>query len=763
MTSSIFKRYQILISTALAIFLALSVTEIASPQTRKGSIRGKVTDKKTGDPLVGVNVQIMDTFLGASTDESGQFVITNIPVGTHSVRFSMIGYRMVFKKDIRVFENQSTTLNAALSETVIGLNPVIVTASKRQQDLTVTPHSVVVMPVRELIERTPMRLDDALESVAGVHFVERHINIRGSSGYTRGVGSRVLLLVDGVPMMISDTNEINWNIIPIMDIDQVEVIKGAGSALYGSNALGGIVNVITKAPSQKGRFRIRWVGGMYDDPPYNQWKWTDRQLKFDRVDMSYSKKFGRLGIHTYYGQQKSTGYTTDGFFERYNASTKLTYQFKDASNLTLYGGWSYEDRGEFVEWENPNQPLESSYWFSDRRVRINMFDGYLLYRRPVTATLAMKLRASFISSLFGDQYERSTDYYPAQGIGAEIQGDWIPFKNHSLAFGFEYKHDGGHTKFIGNRSGYSIAPYLQNEWHVLKNLTLTPGIRYDSYTVVNSHFRESYLNPKMGINYRPFENTVLRFSGGTAFRAASVTERFINASVSYFDIVPNEDLKAETSHSYDLGIRQQITSNWWIDAAFFHNDYYNFIEPVAEMLDNFDVQVQFRNVTRARIRGFEFATKGRMWRNRIGLDFNMTLMDPKVLPDGTRQTESLDDSWLVIRDVFTGKLDRVKSEINSGEILAYRPKVLGFAALSLRSKPVEFQVEYRYASRIDQVKLFTLDPRVDQRIWNFRVKFYWHKLNVIFSLNNAFNYAYTTLERNLGEIRNISTSVMWEL
>jgi len=391
-----------------------------------------------------------------------------------------------------------------------------------------------------------------------------------------------------------------------------------------------------------------------------------------------------------------------------------------------------------------------------------MFDGYMLDQRPISATLVMKFRASFISSMFGDQYERSTDYYPAQGIGAEVQGDWMPFKNHSLTFGAEYKYDGGHTKFIGNRSGYSIAPYLQDEWRVLPNLTLTPGIRYDSYTVVNSHFRESYVNPKMGINYRPFEYTVFRFSGGTAFRAASVTERFINASVSYFDIIPNEDLKAETSHSYDLGLRQQITSNWWIDAAFFHNDYYNFIEPVAEMLDNFDVQVQFRNVTRARIRGFEFSTKGQIWRNRIGLDFNMTLMDPKVLPAGTSQMESLDNSWMVLRDFVAGKWDRITDEFDSGEILAYRPRVLGFAAISLRSKPVEFQAEYRYASRIDQVKLYTLDPRVEQQIWNFRVKFFWHRLNVIFALNNAFNYAYTTLERNLGEIRNVSTSVMWE-
>ena len=80
-----------------------------------------------------------------------------------------------------------------------------------------------VLPEVELVDRTPLRLDNALESVAGVHFIENHINIRGSSGYTRGVGSRVLLVIDEVPMMNSDNNEINWNILPVMDNEQIEV------------------------------------------------------------------------------------------------------------------------------------------------------------------------------------------------------------------------------------------------------------------------------------------------------------------------------------------------------------------------------------------------------------------------------------------------------------------------------------------------------------------------------------------------------------
>ena len=271
-------KYLIIILLFALTSYFISVNAAPGP---KGSIEGVVLSQDTGKPLPGVNIQIMGTFLGASSDLKGNYMIRNVPPGTYTLRFSMIGYAKHQSEKVVVRTEAKTRVSATLKETVIGMNPVVVTASKRKQDMTVTPHSISIVSKAELIERVPLRLDQALETVSGVYFIEGSISIRGSSGYTRGIGSRVLLLIDGVPMNISDTNEINWNVLPIFDVEQIEIIKGAGSALYGSNALGGVVNVITHEPSSQGSFKVRTTGGLYDQPflfsPY---------LNYDRLDGS---------------------------------------------------------------------------------------------------------------------------------------------------------------------------------------------------------------------------------------------------------------------------------------------------------------------------------------------------------------------------------------------------------------------------------------------------------------------------------------------
>ena len=694
-------------------------------------ITGKVLDKETKDPLVGVNVLIVGTYLGGTTGMDGTFTLKKIPLKNCTIRFSMIGYKTELVPDIELTLGNTIQIPVVEMETtVIGLNPIVVTASKQQQDLTVIPHSVSVLPEIELIDRTPLRLDNALESVPGVHFIENHINIRGSSGYTRGVGSRVLLVVDGVPMMNSDNNEINWNILPVMDIEQIEVIKGSGSALYGSNALGGVVNIITKSPTDIGKLKIRTVSGIYSGPPHEQWKWTDRTLNYSRNDISFSKSFGNLGMNLVMGYHRSTGYRTDGDFYRLNTSAKFLYTFPDASKLTFYNGYSYENRSEFIEWQDQHNPLLSSPFYSGAKVRLNFYDTYLLYQKQLNARTGFRVRASYISSLLGDQYNRGNDYSPAQGIGAEVKMDWIPLNSHSLSFGAEYKIDGGHTKFIGNHQGYSIAPFIQDQWQIFNKMTLTLGLRYDDYRVLNSNYHENHLNPKFGINYNPHQGTIFRFSAGSGFRAASITERFINFKYKLFTAVPNEDLKAETVWSFDLGFRQEITNNWWFDVAVFHNDYYNYIEPVEEILDDFSLQVQFQNVIRARIRGVEFSTKGSWWHNHLGLQANFTYMNAK--------------------------------DLNTDAPLSYRPKILAFITPSIKFNPFEIQAEYRYASKIDTVMLYDYDQRVPQKVWAFRAYLRLKPFSTIITVNNAFNFAYTQLERNLREIRNVSVTFMYQ-
>ena len=123
-----------------------------------------------------------------------------------------------------------------------------------------------------------------------------NVSIRGSSGFSFGVGTRTIFLQDGFPLLSADNNDIKFDIIPLLFVDRVEVIKGAGSALYGTSALGGVINVLTSKPSDQGKLRTRIYSGIYDKPNYEQWDWSKKSLIDRGLDLAYSKKFGHYGV-----------------------------------------------------------------------------------------------------------------------------------------------------------------------------------------------------------------------------------------------------------------------------------------------------------------------------------------------------------------------------------------------------------------------------------------------------------------------------------
>ncbi len=184
-----------------------------------------------------------------------------------------------------------------------------------------------------------MDLQEALEAAPGVHFIGSQINIRGSTGFTFGAGNKVLLLMDGVPVYASDTGEFNWDMLPPLDVEQIEVLKGAGSTLWGSSALGGVVNIITKDPSSTGKLMFSTSIGRYDEPAFGEWQWTDPdRLHYTRADISYSRRFKSLGLRLSAGRFVTTGYTELGDAQKTNLTVKWItvsrwYQVDDPCRL----------------------------------------------------------------------------------------------------------------------------------------------------------------------------------------------------------------------------------------------------------------------------------------------------------------------------------------------------------------------------------------------------------------------------------------------
>jgi outer membrane receptor for ferrienterochelin and colicins len=699
-------------------------------------LRGVVVDAGSGRRMVGANIQVLGTVLGTISDVQGEFVVARVPAGPYRIRISRIGYS---EKLVDVELPSTEIVRIEMNQSTISLNPVIVTADRRPRPLDESSMSVTVLGEAEISARTNLRLDEALEMIPGVYFMEDDINIRGATGYRANTGNRVLLLLDGVPLITSDTGGINWDIIPLHEVERVEVVKGAGSALWGSGAIGGVVNVITKRPSQQGLLSIRSTAGVYDEPSAAEWDWTDRTLHYERVDIGYSKAFGPTGLRVAASRYASTGDRQDGDFNKWTVSGKINRHFADASELEFYVAWLRDHSGVFVQWRSPFLPdstdttpaqLFHPLLSQDQGnvLKVTWLNTYLKYSRSLSARSHLRVRASLLRSMLGNQFDRAGAFSPAHGPGLEIQLDWLPRETHFISAGVDGKvHFVDGRFFDGSHTELALATFVQDEWRLRHNLRLTTGLRFDQHGLDgDGPYRQT--SPRIGINFRPTSTLSLRASAGRAFRVPTTAERSMSFKTGNFRVISSDYLKPERAWSYEAGARQTVGGHSYVDAAVFQNDYRDFVEPLVDLAQTASlIVVRFQNVNDARIRGVELGAGTRLWHQRLRLDGGLTLLDSEDL-----------------------ELERP---------LAYRPRWTVQLSPSVHLGRVSSSLNYRYSSRLQQVSVYSGDERVPQHELNVRAQIHWSGLSWTVGVNNLFNYNYTQLERNLGDIRNFAIGI----
>lgn len=723
-----------LIKSALLLFLsAIAAFCCLNAAIASSKIGGKIIDKKTKRPLIDANVQVLSTLLGASSDLQGNFLIKNIRPGNYSIRASMMGYRTITIEKCVVQKNETTNFLFELEETAIEFDPIIVTAGKIEQRLDQAPVSISVITAKDISTKNPVNLIEALETASGINFIGNQINIRGSTGYAFGAGNKVLLLLDGVPVYASDTGEFNWDMLPPLDIERIEVLKGAGSTLWGASALGGVINIITKSPTAEGKLLFSVKAGMYDKPYYDEWRWTNHdRLHYIREDVSYSKRFDKLGIYVSAGHSSSTGFTQLGDFKKYNLTGKIEYQFQNDIKWTSYAAYNFVDRGFFVQWKGQNDPYQVDETNLNNYVQLNQLNLYTKIAIPFSSQFAMNIRGSLIRTLMGNQFGEGNNFNPALGQGIELQTDWVPHPSHQITIGVQYQSDAGSAKYFGDHQGFFLGPYLQDEWKIQENVRLTAGFRYDRYQLIGNR-KEDLFSPRLGLNWQPWQATSFRASIGSGFRAATIVERFLELSVMNFKIISNPELKAESCHAFDLGIRHYFSKNWNLDLSFFNNEYFEFIEAHLDLIRG---QIQFRNIPRARIRGIEATSNISIPMNIFGIKFtpnlqaNITAMDHKDL------------KW--------------------NEPLPYRPKLLATLKSSFLIGRAQLHVDYRYASRIEAVKLYPINDRVPMKFLDARLSYDLKNLIIQFGVSNLLQYNYAPMESNLMPMRTFTASFQGE-
>ncbi len=716
------------------------MTSVSLGQTQTGELEGRVDDAETGQPLAGANVSVKGTFLGVVTDTAGLFRIRRITVGKHTAIFSMIGYETKTMSDVLVSPERPLALSVHLVPQAVTTQQVVVTASRREQNSNEVPVSISTISANTLANRVTATLDDALRYVPGVNLMYDQVNIRGSSGYSRGVGTRVLLLFDGLPYLTGDTGEITWETIPVFQIDRIEVVKGAGSALYGSSALGGVINVITKDIPSKPEVGFRLFSGLYSKPGFLEWNWSDRPRFSSGGYVSYSDKAGSLGYLFSVSRSVDESFRENDVYHRWDLYLKSTYELSPVRNLTLVGNVMQRSHGNFFWWKSLREATRPADIQRDGDVTSSRGNLSLSYKEFVSEKFFYTVKGTYCGNFWRDDSSgRVNNVSASHYFYAETEGTYAFSASNTLTAGVAANYDKVTSNLFGTHPGVGVAFFAQDELSLTEEMKLTAGARFD-WQRVSVLPAGSQLNPKLGLVYMLSEKTSLRASLGTGFRYPAISELFtsVNTGVSQLNIVPNPNLKPESSISYELGISQSVLDQVLLDAAVFQNDYTDLIEAGVDTTSN-PLAIRFANVTRARIRGGE-------------LDLKVNLIDKVLKAEG-------------------GYTYIDSKDLSTGTVLKFRPRHTLYGSLQLSLEHLTLVGDYRYLSRVEAIDENLVrfapvadgDQRVPIKVADLRA-FYELSgegvpIRLGLSVTNMFNYHYVELIGNLAPVRLVTFSI----
>lgn len=588
----------------------------------QGTIQGKITDEK-GEALFGVNV-ITDKMEGTSTDFDGNYSL-NVKAGAFTLELSAIGYEIQEHK-LNIADGQKIYLNYQLKEEELEVESIVVYGSKRARTLEEEIQTVEVLDATILEKNNVTNGVEAVELLSGVTVLDGQMSVRSGSGYAYGVGSRVMLAIDELPMLTPEREEINWDVIPTENIEQMELQKSGGGVEYGASALNGVLNVRSKWAKKKHETEIGLYNSVVGEPLLDGMKWwkneknyfnkphksglsvTHRSKLKKNVDITFSSV-----LHSFQSHLKGE------FNNRFRGNFNLRYRPEKAEGLSLgfYSMAMYRHDSFAFIWKGNKEkayltsasyakryaygllhPFASYY---DKKGNTFKYNGALYFDK-------MTLKGSLNNSLnvYNDfRYQRKFKFNLNIVLGATAENKFVQ----APALRSKYFPNDTEGWFTGGKYGfYALADYKIKSWN------FSAGARYD---LVN--FIGKVLSSKpvfnAGINFKASKNDFLRFSFNQSFRIPNIAERYVNESLGPVKIYPNPDIKPETGYNFEIGYKRMLNykkAKGYIDIALFWTEFDNMIEfnfgNHATPEDTVPLLgFKAENVARARILGFEIS------------------------------------------------------------------------------------------------------------------------------------------------------------
>ncbi len=608
----------------LVLTICLTITYNLST-AQNGTVKGVIKDGKTQETIIGANVVWeKDKSKGASSDLDGKYEL-KLPAGKQTIIITSVGYAEQ-KKQIELKDGGILLLDITMEVTSQQLGTVVYSEGKFAKPLEKVTVSMDVIKPNIIENKNTTSMDQALQQSPGVTIVDNEPQIRGGSGYSFGAGSRVMICVDDLPLLSGDAGRPSWGFLPVENVEQIEVIKGASSVLYGSAALNGVINIRTSYPRDVPQTKVNLFTGLYDKPQNdNQYYAGKTTTMYSGINFLHSRKIRQLdfvwGGNLYYdqgfigpelGDSMVSGvsynniYTKDSlgniidtvgitrneamYEKRARTNINLRYRFKKVQGLSigLNANIMYSHSNGALLWLNDSTGMYRPYPGSvteTKQITYN-FDPYLTYFGSKGASHSLRTRIFHVNNANSGNRANKSDWYYGN-YQYQQRFDDYGIKEFTLTTGIM----GSYTKaeaslYMGNedKSGKSsatnLAAYLQLDKTFWKRLTVNAGVRYEHFAINGEDQGKPVFRAGMNLKVTNKE-TYLRGSFGQGFRFPTIAEKYINTNIGPIQIFPNQSLGSETSWNAEVGVKQGVkigNFKGYFDAAYFLQRYTNNIE-----------------------------------------------------------------------------------------------------------------------------------------------------------------------------------------
>ncbi len=515
----------------------------------QGAIKGKVLSE--GKPLPFINIALLNTSLGTTSDSLGNYLISNVPVGTYQIQFSGVGFKP-FKVNVNVSKDKTSTVNANLEEDLSELQAVVVTGTLKESFVTQSPVHVEVFTPYFFKKNPTQCLFDALQIVNGVR-PQMSCNVCNAGDiWINGMpGAYSMVLIDGMPIVSALATVYGLSGIPNSMIERIEVVRGPASTLYGSEAVAGLINIITKSPTKAPLISIDAFGTGYEE--YN-------------LDVAGKLRFGKaqsLISTNYFNFNQIWDKNGDGFTDvtlqnRISIFNKWSVERKSSRLLNLAWRYMYEDRwGGQTSWERKFRGTDSIYGESIFTKRVELIGNYQLPFDKEKIVLSYSFNSHIQDSQYG-----TISYLAKQKIGfAQLLWDKkIGKHDFLLGTSLRYTYYDDNTPATADENGNNQANtttilgiFAQDELRLFKRQKLLLGVRYDKHPVHGNVW-----SPRANYQWSINENNTFRLSYGNGFRVVSLFTEDHAALTGARKVEIREKLQPERSWNLNANYQKHI-------------------------------------------------------------------------------------------------------------------------------------------------------------------------------------------------------------